>query len=83
MTHTKIKKSLYILVHLIAPLTYFIVSLILGALFTSKSLMENITDNLCIMAIYYVFVSLLWFVYFDRLDKDIDKVVQEIQGKNI
>lgn len=83
MTQTKIKKSLYILVHLIGPLTYFIVSLILGALFTSKSLMENITDNLCIMAIYYVFVSLLWFVYFDRLDKDIDKVVQEIQSKNI
>ncbi|MEH7458723.1 hypothetical protein CON65_21445 [Bacillus pseudomycoides] len=82
MTHTKIKKSLYILVHLIGPLTYFIVSIIWGVL-TSKPLMENVTDNLCIMAIYYVFVSLLWFVYFDRLDKDIDKVVQEIQDKNI
>ncbi|EOW9527957.1 hypothetical protein ACO11K_001604 [Bacillus cytotoxicus] len=79
MTHTKVKKSLYILVHFIGPLTYFIISLIWGIFFTSKSLAENITDNLCIMAIYCLFVSLLWFFYFERLDKDVDKMIKEMK----
>ncbi|WP_242145682.1 MULTISPECIES: hypothetical protein [unclassified Bacillus cereus group] len=79
MTHTKVKKSLYILVHFIGPLTYFIISLIRGIFFTSKSLAENITDNLCIMAIYCLFVSLLWFFYFERLDKDVDKMIKEMK----
>ncbi|WP_162177845.1 hypothetical protein [Bacillus gaemokensis] len=37
MNRLKAKKSLYILVHLIVPLANFIISVILGAFFTSKS----------------------------------------------
>ena len=33
----------------------------LGRFFTTKSTFENISDNLGVMAIYYVFISLLWF----------------------
>ena len=35
------------------------------------------------MAIYYVFISLLWFFYFDRLDKDVDNITKEIHDKDV
>ncbi|MGG0649351.1 hypothetical protein ABE083_21330 [Bacillus mycoides] len=77
MNSVKVKKILYILVHLVFPLSYLTISIIWGAFFTSKSTFENISDNLCVMAIYYVLMSLLWFFYLDRLDKDIDKITKE------
>lgn len=59
------------------------ISIILGVFFTSKSTFENISDNLCVMAIYYLFMSLLWFFYLDRLDKDVDKITKEINDKGL
>lgn len=35
------------------------------------------------MAIYYVFMSLLWFFYLDRLDKDVDTITKEIHDKKM
>ena len=55
----------------------------LGSFFTTKSTFENISDNLGVMAIYYVFMSLLWFFYLDRLDKDVDKITKEINDKKM
>lgn len=65
---------------------YFLTSLFLSfgePFFTSKSTFENISDNLGVMAIYYVFMSLLWFFYLDRIDKDIDNITKEIHDKKM
>ncbi|EOO17572.1 MULTISPECIES: hypothetical protein [Bacillus] len=83
MNSEKVKKLLYVFVHLVGPLSYLIISTIWGAFFTSKSTFENISDNLCVMAIYYVFISLLWFFYLGRLDKDVDKITQEIHNNKM
>ncbi|QWU47133.1 hypothetical protein [Bacillus sp. NP247] len=83
MNSEKVKKLLYVFVHLVGPLSYLIISTIWGAFFTSKSTFENISDNLCVMAIYYVFISLLWFFYLGRLDKDVDKIIQEIHNNKM
>lgn len=51
--------------------------------FTTKSTFENISDNLGVMAIYYVLMSLLWFFYLDRLDKDVDNITKEINDNKM
>ncbi|WP_263703220.1 hypothetical protein [Bacillus thuringiensis] len=83
MNAVKVKKLLYVFVNLVGPLSYFTISTIWGAFFTTKSTFENISDNLGVMAIYYVFISLLWVFYFDRLDKDVDKITKEMNGNKI
>ncbi|MFK4290352.1 cellobiose-specific phosphotransferase system component IIC [Bacillus sp. RC240] len=83
MNSVKVKKILYVFVHLVFPLSYLTISIIWGAFFTSKSTFENISDNLCVMAIYYVLMSLLWFFYLDRLDKDVDKITKEINDNKM
>ncbi|HDR7792273.1 TPA: hypothetical protein QCY19_000800 [Bacillus luti] len=83
MNAAKVKKLLYIFVHLVGPLSYLTISTIWGAFFTTKSTFENISDNLGVMAIYYVFISLLWVFYLDRLDKDVDKITNEIRNKKM
>ncbi|MBG9717994.1 MULTISPECIES: hypothetical protein [Bacillus] len=83
MDAVKVKKLLYVFIHLVGPLSYFIISTVWGAFFTTKSTFENISDNLGVMAIYYVFISLLWFFYFNRLDKDVDNITKEINDKKM
>ncbi|HFJ9457821.1 hypothetical protein B1R38_19730 [Bacillus cereus] len=83
MNAVKVKKVRYAFVHLVGPLSYLTISIILGAFFTIKSTFENIYDNLGVMAIYYVFMSLLWFFYLDRLDKDINKITKEINDNKM
>ncbi len=83
MNALKVKKLLYVFVHLVGPLSYLTISTIWGAFFTSKSTFENISDNLGVMAIYYVLMSLLWFFYLDRLDKDVDNITKEINNNKI
>ncbi|MDP7990488.1 hypothetical protein Q9B79_11910 [Bacillus sp. MHSD_36] len=83
MNAVKVKRLLYVLVHLVGPLSYLTISTIWGAFFTTKSTFENISDNLGVMAIYYVFISLLWVFYLDRLDKDVDKITKEINDNKI
>ena len=48
MNAVKVKKLLYVFVHIV-PLSYFTISTILGAFFTTKSTFENISDNLGVM----------------------------------
>ncbi|HDR7780118.1 MULTISPECIES: hypothetical protein [Bacillus] len=83
MNALKVKKLLYVFVHLVGPLSYLTISTIWGAFFTSKSTFENISDNLGVMAIYYVLMSLLWFFYLDQLDKDVDKITKEINDNKV
>ncbi|MGF9766246.1 hypothetical protein [Bacillus albus] len=83
MNAVKVKKLLYVFVHLVGPLSYLTISIIWGAFFTTKSTFENISDSLGVMAIYYVFMSLLWFFYLDRLDKDVDTITKEINDNKI
>ncbi|CAM4183842.1 hypothetical protein COE20_25570 [Bacillus cereus] len=83
MNALKVKKLLYVFVHLVGPLSYLTISTIWGAFFTTKSTFENISDNLGVMAIYYVLMSLLWFFYLDRLDKDVDKITKEINDNKV
>ncbi|MGF9877366.1 hypothetical protein ABEX39_05915 [Bacillus albus] len=78
MNAIKVKKLLYVLVHLVGPLSFLTISTIWGAFFTTKSTFENISDSLGVMAIYYVFMSFMWFFYLDRLDKDVDNITKEI-----
>ncbi|EOO30519.1 hypothetical protein ICM_03834 [Bacillus cereus BAG1X2-3] len=79
MNAVKVKKVLYAFVHIVGPLSYLTISTIWGTFFTTKSTFENISDSL----IYYVFMSLLWFFYLDRLDKDVDKITKEINDKKM
>ncbi|PEU31608.1 hypothetical protein [Bacillus wiedmannii] len=79
MNAVKVKKLLYVFVHLVGPLSFLTISTIWGVFFTTKSTFENISDNL----IYYVLISLLWFFYLDRLDKDVDKITKEINDNKI
>lgn len=83
MNAVKVKKLLYVFVHLVGPLSFLTISTIWGAFFTSKSTFENISDSLCVMAIYYVLISLLCFFYLDRLDKDVDKITKEINDNKM
>ncbi|AYF08543.1 MULTISPECIES: hypothetical protein [Bacillus] len=83
MNAVKVKKLLYVFVHLVGPLSFLTISTIWGVFFTTKSTFENISDNLGVMAIYYVLISLLWFFYLDRLDKDVDKITKEINDNKI
>ncbi|PFO69366.1 hypothetical protein COJ86_16365 [Bacillus cereus] len=83
MNALKVKKLLYVFVHLVGPLSYLTISTIWGAFFTTKSTFENISDNLGVVAIYYVLMSLLWFFYLDRLDKDVDKITKEINDNKV
>lgn len=83
MNAVKVKKLLYVFVHLVGPLSYLTISTIWGAFSTTKSTFENISDNLGVMAIYYVLMSLLWFFYLDRLDKDVDKITKEINDNKV
>ncbi|MFU2029607.1 hypothetical protein CN582_17920 [Bacillus wiedmannii] len=83
MNALNVKKLLYVFVHLVGPLSYLTISTIWGAFFTTKSTFENISDNLGVMAIYYVLMSLLWFFYLDRLDKDVDKITKEINDNKV
>ncbi|EJP88400.1 MULTISPECIES: hypothetical protein [Bacillus cereus group] len=83
MNAVKVKKLLYVFVHLVGPLSFLTISTIWGAFFTTKSTFENISDSLCVMAIYYVLISLLWFFYLDRLDKDVDKITKEINDNKM
>ncbi|MGH0593242.1 hypothetical protein ACQVPY_13210 [Bacillus pretiosus] len=83
MNTLKVKKLLYVFVHLVGPLSFLTISTIWGAFFTTKSTFENISDNLGVMAIYYVLMSLLWFFYLDRLDKDVDNITKEINDNKI
>ncbi|PEC52610.1 hypothetical protein COK56_16825 [Bacillus cereus] len=83
MNALKVKKLLYVFVHLVGPLSYLTISTIWGDFFTTKSTFENISDNLGVMAIYYVLMSLLWFFYLDRLDKDVDKITKEINDNKV
>lgn len=83
MNAVKVKKLLYVFVHLVGPLSYLTISTIWGAFFTTKSIFENISDSLCVLAIYYVLMSLLWFFYLDRLEKDVDKITKEINDNKM
>ncbi|MEQ3591671.1 hypothetical protein ABM560_07880 [Bacillus albus] len=83
MNAVKVKKLLYVLVHLVGPLSYLTISIIWGAFFTTKSTFENISDSLGVMAIYYVFMSFMWFFYLDRLDKDVDNITKEINDNKM
>lgn len=64
------KKSIYLFAHVITPLTYFVVAVIWGHFVLSTPLWTNLTDNLSIMALYYVGISVLWYFYIDKIEKE-------------
>ena len=79
MSTYKVKKLLYALVHIIAPIIYLLVSITWGHFFTSKTLSDNITDNLCILAIWYIGMSVFWLLTMNYLDSKAEKVSKEIE----
>lgn len=81
MNKYKIKKLLYALVHIIAPIIYLVISITWGHFYTSKSLWDNITDNLCILAIWYIGMSLLWLFSINYIDEQAEKISKEIDSK--
>ncbi|SFL45390.1 hypothetical protein SAMN04487943_101632 [Gracilibacillus orientalis] len=82
MSKYKVKKFLYALVHIIAPIIYLVVSIAWGFFFTSKTLLDNITDNLCILAIWYIGISVLWFFSINYLNGQAEKISKEIDSKH-
>ncbi|WP_186577927.1 hypothetical protein [Aquibacillus kalidii] len=79
MSKYKVLKLLYALIHIIAPIFYLVLSLIWGHFFTSKTMWENVIDNLGILAIFYLGISLLWFFSIDYLDGQAEKISKEIK----
>lgn len=71
----KFDNLLYLMVHIVMPFTIFIIFFLWGNFFLSKPVWENLTDNLSIVAIYYMLVSLLWLINI----RNIRKAVQETE----
>lgn len=72
----RVHKFLYIMVYLVTPFIYFIVSIIWGKFILEKSTWENVSDNLSIMGIYYFFVSIFWLVNMKTIDIVTEKIEQ-------
>ncbi|QKS70484.1 hypothetical protein FLK61_27410 [Paenalkalicoccus suaedae] len=62
-------KVLYSMLHLVMPLILFSSYFLWGQFVLSKPLWENVTDNLSILAIYYIGVSVLWLMNIDNVEK--------------
>lgn len=77
-----VKKFLYALVHIITPIVYLVLSITWGYFFTTKTLWDNVTDNLCILAIWYIGISVLWFFSINYLDGQAEKISKEIESKH-
>ena len=75
----KFNKLLYIMVHLVTPLLFFIIAFLWGHFYLSKPVWINLTDNLSIMGIYYLGVSVLWTLN----SKSISRVSEEVENKKI
>ncbi|MFC4025588.1 hypothetical protein ACFOUV_17560 [Oceanobacillus longus] len=82
MSKYKVMKFLYAFVHIISPILYLVSSISWGYFFTSKTLWENVTDNLCILAIWYIGISVLWFFSINYLDAQAEKVSKKIESKH-
>ncbi|MDT2191612.1 hypothetical protein [Paenibacillus larvae] len=72
-----VHKFLYLMVHIVTPLTYFIVSIVWGYFALSKSTWENMLSNLSIMGIYYLLVSVFWITNMKTIDKVMEKLKNE------
>lgn len=72
-----VHKFLYLMVHIVTPLTYFIVSIVWGYSALSKSTWENMLSNLSIMGIYYLLVSVFWITNMKTIDKVMEKLKNE------
>ncbi|MEK4677550.1 MULTISPECIES: hypothetical protein [Bacillus] len=70
----RVHKFLYIMVYLVTPFIYFIVSIIWGKFILEKSTWDNVSDNLSIMGIYYFFVSIFWLVNMKTIDIATEKI---------
>ncbi|WP_456276585.1 hypothetical protein [Bacillus sp. AK128] len=81
MSKYKVMRFLYALVHIIAPIFYLILSTTWGYFFTSKLLWENLIDTLCILAIWYIGISVLWFLSINYLDEQSEKISKEIENR--
>lgn len=75
------KKFLYALVHIIAPAVYLVLSITWGYFFTTKTLWDDVTDSLGILAIWYIGISIFWFFSIDYLDSQAEKVSKEFKSK--
>uniref|UniRef100_UPI00402AE7DC hypothetical protein n=1 Tax=Bacillus sp. DX2.2 TaxID=3073452 RepID=UPI00402AE7DC len=69
-----VHRFVYVMVHLVTPLTYFIASIVWGHFVLSKDIWVNLSDNLSIMGIYYVIASILWVSNMKTIDKVVEKL---------
>lgn len=60
----KLDAFAYFIVHLLTPVLLLGLGLLWGHWIVEKPLANNVTDNLSIVAIYYVLVSIIWFLKF-------------------
>ena len=82
MKKSTVKKYLYAYVHIVTPVLYLVVSTIWYSFFSTKSLWDNIADNLGILALWYIGISIFWFFNIDYLDSQAEEVSKEIGSKN-
>lgn len=75
----KVKKTIYALVFIVAPVSFLIMSIAWGHFFTSKGLWEVITDNLSVLAMWYMIMSLFWFFNMNYLETQAEKISKEIE----
>ncbi len=77
---SKFRKTLYLFAHVITPLTYFVVAVAWGQLVLSTPLWTNVTDNLSIMALYYLGISVFWYFTIDKIEEEFKKTQSESES---
>ncbi|RNF41133.1 hypothetical protein [Planococcus salinus] len=63
----KLDKFLYLIVHLLTPVLTLVVGLLWGHFVSAKTFGTNVTDNLSVVAIYYVIVSVIWAMNAEKI----------------
>lgn len=56
----KLDKLMYMMAHLITPVLLLIVGVFWGHFISNKPIASNLTDNLSVIAIYYIIISVIW-----------------------
>ncbi|MBP3949546.1 hypothetical protein [Bacillus suaedae] len=82
MNINKMKKAIYALVHIVVPCSFLVVSIAWVHFISNKPLLENVSDHLGILAIWYIGFSVFWYFNYDFIDSQVEKIINEKEGRN-
>ncbi len=53
-------KLMYTMAHIITPILLLVIGILWGHFVSEKPIGMNLTDNLSVIAIYYIIISVIW-----------------------